>query len=74
MDNKYAVGDVVKLNAGGPDMSVLEVKTDYQSKEFEGQYKCQWFAGKKLESGVFEEASLLKVDSDEGWYNSIVDA
>ncbi len=26
MDNKYAVGDIVKLNAGGPDMSVLDVE------------------------------------------------
>lgn len=66
MDNKYAVGDIVKLNAGGPDMSVLDVEKKYPDYKFEGKYRCQWFAGKKLESGVFEEASLLKVDSDEG--------
>lgn len=67
--NKYSVGDVVKLNAGGPDMSVSKVIEGFGSKEFEHSYKCQWFAGKKLESGVFEEASLIKsnpeVDSND---------
>ena len=67
MDNKYAVGDVVKLNAGGPDMSVLGFGVRALKVGFEGTYKCQWFAGKKLEYGVFAEESLLKVENgDEG--------
>ncbi len=66
-ENKYSVGEVVKLNAGGPDMSVLQVL-----KRDGGQhhYNCQWFAGKKLEAGRFPEESLIKVvpkaDSNEG--------
>lgn len=60
-ENKYVVGDVVKLNAGGPDMSVLEVIVGYSNKKFLGHYQCQWFAGKKLESGQFAEKSLIKV-------------
>ena len=66
MDNKYAVGDVVKLNAGGPDMSVYLVSRDSSTDVFKGTYRCQWFAGKKLESGLFDEEGLLKVDSNEG--------
>lgn len=71
MDNKYVVGDVVTLNAGGPDMSVLQVnKPDQYTTNKHYQYRCQWFAGKKLEAGVFSEQSLVKVipkvDSNEG--------
>jgi uncharacterized protein YodC (DUF2158 family) len=28
-------------------------------------YTCQWFAGKKLESGRFPESSLKPVEDDE---------
>lgn len=64
--NKYSVGDVVTLNSGGPDMSVLEVYAPDQYTESKHyQYRCQWFAGKKLENGLFSERSLLKVDSND---------
>lgn len=75
----YAVGDIVKLKSGGPDMTVKEVekkiKVD-QYGDFEedangkhvyipnGNYTCQWFAGKKLDRGVFPEESLLAVESN----------
>ncbi|EGQ8176521.1 YodC family protein [Vibrio vulnificus] len=65
----YAVGDIVKLKSGGPDMTVKEVITkglgsaDYGA--FSGSYRCQWFAGKKLDNGVFPQESLLKVSSGE---------
>lgn len=52
---KFEIGDVVKLNAGGPEMSVYEVLTGYD------EYKCQWFAGKKLEEGFFEGRTLILV-------------
>lgn len=58
---KYNVGDIVKLNAGGPDMSIRYVKKDYPSREFLGAYTCQWFAGKKLDEGEFKEESLVLV-------------
>ena len=64
-DNKYSVGDMVKLNAGGPDMSVYTVSRDSSTDEFKGTYRCQWFAGRKLESGVFEEECLVEVSSDD---------
>jgi uncharacterized protein YodC (DUF2158 family) len=66
-ENKYSIGDIVKLNAGGPDMSILGFGARALKEGFQGTYKCQWFAGKKLEHGLFTEESLLKVvDSDEG--------
>jgi uncharacterized protein YodC (DUF2158 family) len=52
--DKYAVGDVVKLNSDGPDMTVKDVPTTNSYSK----YVCQWFAGKKLEQGNFEEGQL----------------
>lgn len=49
----FAIGDIVKLKSGGPEMTV-QITPDPPSKT----YRCQWFAGKKLESGPFPEDSL----------------
>jgi len=54
---KFTVGDIVKLKSGGPNMSVKSVYNE--------QYTCQWFAGKKLEQGVFPPQSLAYVDNAE---------
>ena len=50
---KFAVGDIVKLKSGGPEMTV-QTLPDSPIK----YYKCQWFAGKKLESGNFPADSI----------------
>lgn len=57
---KYKIGDTVYLVTGGPAMAVSVIETSYDSGDyhFNGKYKCQWFAGKKLDSGVFPEESL----------------
>jgi len=60
---KYNIGDQVQLKSGGPCMTIKELLKDY------GSYRCQWFAGKKLDGGVFPEDSLMsyvapKVDSE----------
>ncbi|MFM5268645.1 YodC family protein [Aeromonas caviae] len=57
---KFAVGDVVRLVSGGPEMAVREAMKNLD-KEFIGRYRAQWFAGKKLESGEFAEATLTLV-------------
>lgn len=51
--SKFAVGDIVKLKSGGPEMTV-QSQPDPPGK----MYQCQWFAGKKLESGRFPPDSL----------------
>lgn len=51
-EGRFQLGDIVKLKSGGPEMTVDYVFGD-------GDYRCQWFAGKKLESGRFPEQSLL---------------
>ncbi len=56
MSNKYNVGDIVKLRSGGPDMTVQDVPI--AGNQYKDHYRCQWFAGKKLESGNFQEESL----------------
>ncbi len=53
----FAVGDIVKLKSGGPEMTVRVVPTDISRN-----YACQWFAGKKLEQGNFPGDSLESVD------------
>ena len=51
----FAVGSIVKLKSGGPDMTV-------QYTEKEGKYlHAQWFAGKKLEDGRFPVSSVEEV-------------
>ncbi len=51
-NEKFTTGDQVQLISGGPVMTVQKYE-DYQDG-----YRCQWFAGKKLDSGVFAEDSL----------------
>ena len=53
---KFTKGDIVKLKSGGPDMAVQSLFDS--NAEI---YMCQWFAGKKLESGRFPVESLEKV-------------
>ena len=60
----YQVGEIVELKSGGPDMTIKKVILDVMDN-FTGEYSCQWFAGKKLDSGVFPEESLLKVEEPE---------
>lgn len=68
---KYKIGDLVRLNSSSVVMTVssyaqgtkIEIKDD---ESFLGIYKCQWFAGRKLDQGVFPEESLVLVtDSEE---------
>jgi uncharacterized protein YodC (DUF2158 family) len=49
----FSVGDIVQLKSGGPEMTIQTVPDNAY-----GSYKCQWFAGKKLESGHFPLDSL----------------
>ncbi|GAA4413863.1 hypothetical protein GCM10011450_22420 [Advenella faeciporci] len=50
--SQFAVGTIVKLKSGGPDMTVRGWS------ELNKAYTCQWFAGKKLEQGHFPLSSL----------------
>lgn len=55
---KFAIGDIVKLKSGGPEMTVQSLP-DAPGRS----YRCQWFAGKKLEFGSFPPDSLELVDN-----------
>ena len=61
--NAFNIGDIVKLKSGGPDMTVKEVLTNL-ADQFNGSYRCQWFAGKKLDVGVFPQESLIAVTEE----------
>jgi uncharacterized protein YodC (DUF2158 family) len=53
--NKFKVGDVVELKSGGPKMTVADVNPRIGSNAI----RCQWFGGKKLESGLFDPSTLV---------------
>lgn len=55
---KYSSGDQVVLKSGGPVMTVEKAIIGNTTGVFSGSYRCQWFAGKKLDSGIFPENSL----------------
>lgn len=54
----FNVGDLVRIKSGGPVMTVRAVVADGLI------FECQWFAGKKLESGRFPAASLLQAEEE----------
>ena len=56
MENtEFSVGDIIKLKSGGPEMTIQKVLPSIE------HYQCQWFAGKKLDSGKFPFDSVIKV-------------
>jgi uncharacterized protein YodC (DUF2158 family) len=61
MSEEFKAGDVVQLKSGGP---VMTVKQLHKATPYVGQYQCQWFGGKKLESGFFFPYSLKQADVD----------
>ncbi len=60
---EFKVGTVVKLKSGGPDMTVKE-HIHSMNNQPTYKYRCQWFAGKKLEEGIFPGDSLEQVTSE----------
>ena len=54
MATLFNVGDIVQLKSGGPLMTVQSVP----GGPYIDTHPCQWFAGKKLESGTFPPESL----------------
>jgi uncharacterized protein YodC (DUF2158 family) len=50
--NDFKTGDIVVLKSGGPKMTVKGLSAS------NGNFVCQWFAGKKLEEGLFKSDSL----------------
>lgn len=55
--HEFSVGDTVQLKSGGPVMTVADVP-DFSDRNV----RCQWFGGKKLESGYFAPETLIPAD------------
>ncbi len=56
--SKFEEGDIVQLKSGGPAMTVCQVLGV-------DNYRCQWFSGKKLETGDFPYEALVVPSADE---------
>lgn len=52
----FKIGDIVQLKSGGPPMTIEEF--------LHPEVRCQWFAGKKLASGIFPPTSLVRVQEE----------
>jgi uncharacterized protein YodC (DUF2158 family) len=66
MDNykNFAVGDVVKVKSGGPEMTIESID-DYAAVPGAApdyQAKCVWFDGKNRKEGFFKPEMLSKVE------------
>jgi uncharacterized protein YodC (DUF2158 family) len=61
MSNQFAVGDVVKLKSGGPQMTV-------ESLDNHDQISCIWFNDNKKHKDSFHKDLLLKVDQSSGGF------
>jgi uncharacterized protein YodC (DUF2158 family) len=57
MANKFKSGDFVQLKSGGPKMTVTDLA-------YTSHYNCKWFAGSKLNQGVFAEDELQPYQED----------
>jgi uncharacterized protein YodC (DUF2158 family) len=53
-DSEISPEDVVQLNSGGPDMTVTGIGSENGVRSV----WCSWFAGTKVENGVFPLSSL----------------
>lgn len=61
----FAVGQIVKLKSGGPEMTVERVFPPSEINDDPTKtYRCAWFAGKKLEHGIFPPAALVTVQPE----------
>jgi len=64
---EFEVGEVVRLKSGGPDMTVATINRPILSGIDDERItvRCQWFGGRKLESGVFDVHELVRPESAE---------
>jgi len=53
---RFEEGAIVELKSGGPKMTVQS----FGDIGAAGKYICQWFAGKKLETGRFTPKQLKR--------------
>jgi uncharacterized protein YodC (DUF2158 family) len=53
MADKFQSGNAVQLKSGGPKMTISR-KNPFHP----GHYDCKWFAGSKLNEGLFAEDEL----------------
>ena len=64
---QFEMGDLVCIKSGGPTMTIAEVKHPTPTLDDDGaqRYRCEWFAGAKIQAAIFDEEVLEPAD-DEG--------
>ena len=62
MIQNFKKGDIVCLNSGGPDMTILGdyvIHDNYRSDGiFRGIFKCSWFANNVIGNADFHQESI----------------
>ena len=63
MSSKFAIGDVVRLKSGGPEMTINEIEDTVSIQGLGGEsIQCQWFSGTLLQDDWFWSGSLIKTE------------
>ena len=53
METDLKVGDVVRPKSGGPDMCIARFETDIVSGECKKNAVCNWFVGRRSQTGFY---------------------
>lgn len=65
MEQKFKIGDVVRLKSGSPKMTIVNDKTMTdikRGKVYGGKYECAWFDGANEIRGTFPQDGI-EIDS-----------
>lgn len=59
---KFRIGDTVKLNSGGPLMTVQEITQQYDNgNPLDGYHvRCKWFDKEDVKEASFDQDALTK--------------
>ncbi len=64
MSKNFKIGDVVELKSGGPKMTIVQIKQQYEDgKAIDGfNCYCKWFVDDKPESHQYDQLALKLVE------------
>ena len=65
MTDPFKIGDVVRLNSGGPNMTVHDIRN-------EDDVVCTWFEKARQCEGVFKTSALSRAHSSSPIFGTVI--